>query len=88
MKPLSGHIWHGLGRGPQPDVVMHVAWPAVEPLAPVEAHLCECSECGLVLARAELADGEVRRAYGFDLDSLALMGSAPVCKPLVMGGAS
>lgn len=92
-----GHVWRGLSLDPArpyatSSVVMHLAGThpddRAEPLPPVEAHLCECRECGLVLARADHPEGYSTRAYGLDLESLAVMGSAPACRPLVMGGPS
>ena len=44
----------------------------------VVVDLFACSRCGLVGAREEQRDGVV--AYGFDVDSLAVMPRAPRCE--------
>ena len=44
----------------------------------VTADVFACSRCGLVGAREEQRDGVV--AYGFDVDSLAVMPRAPRCE--------
>ena len=87
-----GHVWHTIEVDPvrpyaSVRVTMHLAGThpddCVEALPPVSADVCECQACGLVGASA----GRVS-AYGLDLDSLAVMGSAPACRPLMMGGPS
>lgn len=45
----------------------------------VVADVFACRRCGLVGAREEQRDGVV--AYGFDVDSLAVMPRAPRCEP-------
>jgi hypothetical protein len=47
----------------------------------VPAQVCECLNCGLLLARHGDSEDAMTKAFGVDLESLAIMGSAPICNP-------
>lgn len=84
MSAPRGHVWVAANRE-RPftpvNVVMHVVARDVTPLPPVPAQVCQCLTCGLLLARHDRDDDGTTKAFGVDLDSLAVMGSAPVCNP-------
>lgn len=82
----KGHTWMAADRE-RPfapvNVVMHrVDAHTIVPLAPVPAQVCQCLTCGLLLARHDRDGDGTTKAFGVDLDSLAVMGSAPVCNPM------
>lgn len=76
-----GHVWGNLDDRDLYDertVTPHlVAGDDVIALAPLVMRMSACSRCGLVGAREDRRDGV--SAYGLDLDSLAVMRSAPRC---------
>ena len=77
MSTKRGHTWGALDDALTP-------WRRVEVTddrgtRKVTADVFACERCGLVGAREEQRDGVV--AYGFDVDSLAVMPRAPRCEP-------
>lgn len=79
-----GHVWGSYGDRDLYDdrrVTPHVvAGDDVIALAPLVMRLCACSRCGLVGAYEDRRDGV--SAYGLDVESLAVMRSAPRCDGL------
>lgn len=82
---------------PYADVIVRVRWvlsrngpfESIATSQPFPAQLSECRVCGLLAARWSWFDPEkaldvMLSAYGFDLDALTLMGSAPVCDPFAL----
>lgn len=68
------------GRGP---------YETFETSDELSASLMTCEQCGLLAAEwvvVDRADGTQRtlHAVGFDLDALAVMGSAPPCEPFAL----
>jgi hypothetical protein len=77
-----GHVWGNFDDrdlyNDRRRVTPHlVAGDDVIALAPLVMRMSACSRCGLVGAREDRRDGV--SAYGLDLDSLAVMRSAPRC---------
>ena len=84
MSAPKGHQWAAVereGASTKINVVMHHVGDTVAPLPPVSAQVCECLHCGLLLARHGDSEDALVKAFGVDLDSLAIMGSAPRCDP-------
>lgn len=77
-----GHVWGSYDDRDLYDdrrVTPHVvAGDDVIALAPLVMRVCACSRCGLVGAREDRRDGV--SAYGLDVESLAVMRSAPRCE--------
>jgi len=79
-----GHHWTALerhGATSKVNVVMHRVGDEIAALPPVPAQVCQCLNCGLLLARHGDSEAAITKAFGIDLESLAIMGSAPACDP-------
>lgn len=84
MSAPKGHQWAAIereGASLKVDVVMHRVGDTIAAMPPVSAQVCECLRCGLMLARHGDSEDAMTKAFGIDLDSLAIMGSAPRCDP-------